>query len=63
MGAATISVRILAAANPPDRQASIISGQVRRRAHPRRRAAIQPAPETIAPSSSGHRAGSDRRAK
>ncbi len=63
IGAATISVRTLAAAKPPATQAIINSGQVRRRAHPRRLAAIQAAKATTAPSNRGHNGGSIRRAK
>ncbi len=62
-GSATIKVRVLAAARPQARQASISSGRVQRRDRPRRLAPSQAPTVTTAASNSGHSDGSVFRAK
>ncbi|MNX95274.1 hypothetical protein D3C86_1275420 [compost metagenome] len=63
IGPLTASVRSLATAAPPHRQASISSNKVHRRASPNRRPASQAPPVSTAASISGHPAGSLFKAK
>ena len=63
MGAATKTVRALAAARPPARQAIISRGQVTRRVRPRALARPQTAKAATAASPSGQNGGSNRSVK
>ncbi|MNF01139.1 hypothetical protein D3C80_2000860 [compost metagenome] len=63
IGPLTASVRSLATAAPPHRQASISRIRVQRRASPNRRAPSQAAPASTAATIKGHPAGSALKAK